>query len=567
MKLPILAAGLGCAALLLCQTGVAPSKPSSGSSVTAGKGEASKSDDPIVIRTTTKLIQINVVVTGKDGKPVSDLKAEDFRVVENGKPQQIRFFALDDGSKPFVSAVQLPDNVFTNRVGKGGEVPTSVTAIVLDGLNTAMEDQVYARQQVLKFLKQITPQDRVALFSVGRTFSVLHDYTSDASSLLEKLDRYAGRTSSLLEDSKPPPEIDPDAPVDPFAPQQDPGIEIRQALFATKQRVETTLLSLQTIGQHLAGVPGRKSIVWVTAGFPLVFQSGQGTRNWEVQSFGPEVDRVVRRLNDANVAVYPVDARGLMIDPGFAASTPTGPRRNQPIFTPPNHETMIELAARTGGRAFYNRNDVGQAVREAVEDSRVSYTLAYYASVPEKKDEYRKIDVEVTRPGVRLRHRKGYIATRETAVATKQLDADLGNAIWSPMDSTFITISGRIDQAEQSDMLYVRILVDPRSLTLTPDGDKWASNLRLLFVQKDEKAILPGGLSDSVRFKMVKAALDRAYREGLMFERAVKRHPSARFIKLAVADEQTGVIGTLTVPLSKVVKFKPSAETGAPTGK
>ncbi|HYP14582.1 MAG TPA: VWA domain-containing protein [Bryobacteraceae bacterium] len=514
-------------------------------------------DDAVTIRTTTKLIQVNVVVHGRDGKVVSGLKQADFRLLEDGKPQAISFFSVDDARKPPGVGTKLPENVFSNNIGRDGVSPTSVTAIVIDALNTDAPDQAYARQQVLKFLSQVQPQDRVALFTIGRGLRVLHDYTSDSAALLVRLDRYLGQNTSLLGDSEAPPPPDPDQPLD-VQQQLEQGVQIRSALFATRQRVETTLQSLQAVGTHLAGLPGRKSIVWVTAGFPLVFQAGQGSMNWEVESFGPKVTRVIQILNDSNVAVYPVDARGLMADPGFSAATASAPSRNARIWSPPNHETMIEFANRTGGKAFYNRNDVGSAVREAVEDGRITYTLAYYPRAAEKEDKFRKIKVEVTRPGFQVRHRKGYIAQKEVAPAAQQIEEDLRHAMWSPVDSTMIPVNGRVDQAEGSDVLRLVLQISLQAVTIQQEGDRWNGKLAFTFVQKDEEGKTFNGSTDTLTLKLTSANYNRMMKEGLLFARDLKRNPAAKFLKVAVVDPASGAVGTMTVPFSRVVAHKPA---------
>src|SRR5688572_1457407 len=135
-----------------------------------------------LIRSTTSLVQVNVIAVGRDGRPVTDLTKEEFVVTEGGKRQVIASFNVHSGTGT-ASSVKLPDNVFSNYLG----VPPSVTAILLDGVNTEGRDRVYARRQVISFLKQIQPEDRIALFSLDTTLRVLHDFTTDSRQLVALL--------------------------------------------------------------------------------------------------------------------------------------------------------------------------------------------------------------------------------------------------------------------------------------------------------------------------------------------------------------------------------------------
>jgi VWFA-related protein len=144
-----------------------------------------------VLRATTRLIQVNVIVHDKDGKPVRDLKKEDFTLLDNGKPQQIAFFSMDSNAVLPQSA-KLPPNVFTNQLRQKSAVPASVTVILIDELNTKIQDQLYARQQVIRYLKTIHPEDRVAIYALGSGLRVLHDFTTDSSDLLRRLEKYTG---------------------------------------------------------------------------------------------------------------------------------------------------------------------------------------------------------------------------------------------------------------------------------------------------------------------------------------------------------------------------------------
>src|SRR5436305_14237131 len=154
---------------------------------------------PSVMKVTTHLVQVNVVAHGKKNEAVDDLKKEDFRIFDNGQPQEIATFSLE-ASKPAEEKLRrtppLPQNTFTNRVELRPNSPNSVTVMLLDGLNTKFQDQAYARQQLIKMLGQLQPDDRVAIYTLGRELKIIHDFTADASSILRALGKEKGRINS-----------------------------------------------------------------------------------------------------------------------------------------------------------------------------------------------------------------------------------------------------------------------------------------------------------------------------------------------------------------------------------
>ena len=146
-----------------------------------------------LLRTTTRLVQINVIVTKHGGASVPGLKKEDFQVFDNGKRQEIRQFSEETRAMLPSAATPLPQGTFTNQLEERSGTPAAVTAILLDGVNTRFSDQAYARKQVVEFLKQIQPADRIAIYTLDtRGLKVLHDYTTDSSDLVAKLAKYQG---------------------------------------------------------------------------------------------------------------------------------------------------------------------------------------------------------------------------------------------------------------------------------------------------------------------------------------------------------------------------------------
>ena len=253
---------------------------------------------------------MSVVAEDKQGRPVVDLKAEELVLSDGGRPERIVSFTAQP--LPSAAATALPPGTFTNRLDRltGGSV--SVTAILFDGLNTPMARQSYARQQVLAFLRQVEPGNTMALYTLGRGLSVLQDLTRDPQPLVRALEQYRGELSAETGAAR----LDTAGTgLEPFGSWLD-ELETNLIEHYAKDRALRTLRSLVAIANHLEKVPGRKNLVWVSGSFPVWIgrdrvRLPERPRPGE-QDLWPEIDRAARALNRANLAVYPVDARGLM---------------------------------------------------------------------------------------------------------------------------------------------------------------------------------------------------------------------------------------------------------------
>lgn len=148
---------------------------------------SSKQSTPQMLRVNTRLVVVNVVAHNKKGEPVKNLAQRDFTVLDNGKRQQISVFAIDRYHILQAPVRLVSSNVFSNRLVTDGRGPSSAVVILLDGVETQLVDSVFARNQIIKFLRQIPRGDRVGLYVLGKLLSVIQDITGNASPLLEAL--------------------------------------------------------------------------------------------------------------------------------------------------------------------------------------------------------------------------------------------------------------------------------------------------------------------------------------------------------------------------------------------
>ncbi len=346
----------------------------------AGFVQDTAQDDPgLVIRSTTSLVQVRVVVQDAGGKYVSDLQREHFQVFDERKPQPITLFSADRGGAP--RALETP--------GAGGDPATVQKAgeyslILLDWLNTAYSDRVRSRDMLLEMLRTYQTRQKVAVYLLAKEPRLVHDFTDDMAELAEAVE------AAGLE----PADMGPDSPVGRFdaryGARSGPRPSVEEQLFFLNNRVSDSFHTLELVADRLARLPGRKSLVWLSAAFPLLVNGGviPGAGAAET-TYYQNLERLLARLNRGDVAVYPVDARGLSLtSKGYTA-------------------TMEQISERTGGVTFAGRNDIGEGIRLALEDMRVSYVLGFHVPAGAAPGLH-AIQVKVKRPNVSVRYRESY---------------------------------------------------------------------------------------------------------------------------------------------------------------
>ncbi len=507
----------------------------------------------LTLRTSTRLVEVSLIVQDGKGRPVADLTPQDLELLEDGRPQKILFFQKEEAQER-AAAVELPPNTFSNRLGRHQASNAAVTVILLDSLNTPFTDRAYAKEQVRAFLKIVRPSDRIALYSLGSKLRVLHEFTSDTEVLLSLLDLHRGENSRSANSNLPPPfsGIIDELGRDPLqAPAE------REGDLQTADRIGSTLQALSAIARRLAGMPGRKNLIWVTAGVPLQMNMTQRSRaSTRLRgSFGDEAARTGRALNDANIAVYSVDARGLFTNPAEEATVKYTRGRPVTVSTPlrameSTWEGMSTLSDMTGGRVFKNRNDVDAAVAEAFEDARVSYSLAYR---PEGAldGKWRRIQVRVLREGLRARHRMGYLAAAggEDAGGERMMD----DLVWSPIDATRIGINAQAARSAENG-IELLLQVDPAWIDFQQAAEgRWSALVELLFVQRDAEGRQVGRPeSKRVELTLKEETYRRVKSEGWITRWPLPEAKGAAALKIAVRDIRTGAAGSLSIPFRKL---------------
>ncbi|HEY6253241.1 MAG TPA: VWA domain-containing protein [Candidatus Angelobacter sp.] len=569
-----------------------------------------------VLKYTSRLILVDVIASDHKGDPVRDLKAEDFTLTEDGDKQELRVFefqAPPDSSTVRASAVATPlpkpaDNVFTNAPRYN--VTRALNVLLLDALNSKSSNQTYAREQMIKFLEKLPPGQPFAVYVLGSRLSLLQDFTSDPAVLKKVITNLKGQASPVLNqpaaNGRSLDQLPAGAALEYMSMFPQMLAQVRQfqqdnIVMQDDFRLRLSLAAMNSLARTLAGYPGRKNLIWLSESFPLSVlpnntypQSGEAGVNaipahgLDSRDYTADVARTTSMLTDAQVAVYPVDIRALVGNEFYSSlsntsqstgdylgrvttarsSTATGPAeaRNQisdELNVTSNellavHSTMNELADRTGGKAYYNRNEVESAIRRTIDDGSVYYTLGYYPANKDWNGKFRKINVKVQRSGIKLHYRVGYLAMDPQAYAkldANQRAAEFGQALSLEFPaSTALVFQARVfpPSAQTNNKVRVSFTIDPHQISFEQaDGLQHASVDCAIaaYTVQGEPIKAEGGTSSAALKPEPFATIMNSF---FPCQRQLALPPGEYLLRLGVRDNRTGLIGTVngsvTVP-------------------
>jgi VWFA-related protein len=530
----------------------------------------------LILRSDTRLIQVSVVATDHKGRPVLDLKREDFLLFEDRRRREIRVFSSDHVGPAPVGPGANGQHRFSNTLDERS-VGSGITVIVLDSMNTKWTDQAQAIRQVVKFLRQVQPEDRIAIYTIGRGgFQVLHDFTRDASDLLENLAHWNGE---IAPPERGPTKSDPGTTLDRVLRGRYPGRLANQIAGANVHNSLGTMTALRAIAQRLEGVPGRKSLIWISDGFPELEWGNLAATAYGTDPRGPELmpsstrrasggeihdsignslsyenefEHAMKDVSQANIAIYPIEASGLLtpMPPASSADAPMSPER----FASRDgmQQTMLAIAKKTGGIAFVNNNDITGAIRTAIEDSRVTYTLGFYPDSDTEVGKFHAIAIKLEgRRDVTLRYRSGYLDEKFSPNDLARRARELEQAFWSPLDANAIPLTAEVERVSGG-FGSIRLNIDPASLNLTAQDGKHTGVVDVLILQRNETGKLFERVNDTIQMNFSDATYERLRASGVPYRRTVALNPQATAMRVVVRDVATGNVGSLTIPSESI---------------
>ena len=551
------------------------------------------------LKVTSRLVDVGLVAFDKKGHPVTDLKASDLEIYDNGHKQEIRSFAQAGGPAPVAAgnnvAAPAEEPTFSNRVTEtsasapASAVESSAGAAILliDENHIAWADMSYARGEILKFLGKLAPGERVGLYSMnGLGFRVLSEVTTDHAALMARMQKFMPSAQSVseaqAEETRNRQHFDevhnaadlntvngnhtdvPDfnQPIDP------------QLMTMGDDPARSALVILAQVARHLAAIPGQKKLVWVS--------SDNVFADWTDQSVGIEkapkpmtsfVLRAQEAMNEAHASIYPFDVSQLevggvsadlynqsvqlapasagaqSVTPGTTTTRNNGPGRIDAAMSQDIHPVqgaVRDVAAATGGRVIRRTGDIAAQLAGIVDDERATYTVSFTPQGP-ADGQYHKIEVKLAgKRGVSLRYRTGYFFDQEPTTLKERFQ----RAVWRPEDVTEIAVTATA--SPESGGANVKVNIAAADLGMEQQAGRWMDKLDIFFIQRDDAGIHAQIEGQTLGLRLKGETYQRLIPAGVPFAHSVLLKPGVASLRVLVVDENSGRMGSVTIPAASM---------------
>ena len=432
----------------------------------------------------------------------------------------------------------LPPGAVSNRLDPQGEAAANATILLFDQKNTPPAYQAFAIQRIVKFVQRRRTRDRIGIYTFGKdhVLRAVQELTDDPELLK--------RAATSLKVLTPSYRV-----LDLTGVSADADVMVLEF----QEREADTKHVLQAIARHLAKVPGRKTLIWVTTSFPLVVE----TRKVYID-FRPDMEAVSHALNEANVALYAVDARGLKgalsgiggvptAELGGPPRVPLPPRAAASNPDPQDRRTMAMLTDLTGGLLFYdNSNGLEDSIRTAIDDGELTYTLGFYPQQEDREGVWHKLKVEVNKRGVSVRHRGNYFASRAAPSANDR--PTLEELLKDSLDATQLgLVAETMPDPERPGFYRTKVNVDLHDVQLVHENARWSGGVDVSFLVEGSGSVSTKTLKIDIPDDQFAAMLEK----GIDAIESMDTAGKAETVRLVVQDRATGAAGSVRIPLAR----------------
>lgn len=542
-------------------------------------------DDGEVVKITTTLVQLDVVVTDKKGNQVTDLSPEDFEILVNGEKQEITNFSyiFSKSSKPNEPGED------TGKVAGNYSIPPPPSklklenvqrtyAVVVDDLGISFQNISYVRQTLRKFInEQMEDGDLVAIVRTGSGVGTLQSFTSNKDQLLAAVEKIRwnpqGRggiwnfdpiETTLREDLETRVDSAGNArSVLGFEEEKEFARQIDQ--FRTENFSIGTLGAMSYIIRGMRGLPGRKSVMFISQGFQsIITRDGITEPNRVFDGLRSLADLA----NRSSVVIYTLDPRGLQnplmanaedVISGSSLSKnsfDTDPREARNARFRDSQQTLRYLAYETGGFPFVNQNDLKKGLREAVEDQSGYYLLGYQPdsdTFNPQKNKFNKVKISVNRNDLKVRYRSGFFAVPDKEVKSTTVAKTPGQQIYgallSPFGSSDISLSLHTLFAEDpQEGIFIRslITIDANDLKFEkkPDG-LFKANFDILAVTFGDNGAPIDETAKNYTISVDKKTYQKILEKGFFYNLVVPLKKAGAYqFRVALRDSATAKVGS-----------------------
>lgn len=512
---------------------------------------------PITFRAEVNYVEVDAVVLDSQGRFVRDLRREDFQILENGKPQTVSNFALVEipvtrQERPLFAPQAVEPDVRTNMSGAEGRV----YVLLLDDVHTHMARSARVRLAVRQFIERnMGANDMAAVVHTSGRQDAGQEFTNNRRLLLQAVDKFMGKKIRSATQEK----------IDEYYRMRDMGRTdeaIRDpAEFERSYYARTVLDTIRNISQLLAGVSGRrKALVFFSEGIDYDITDFMNSR--DALTVITETREAIAAATRGNVNIYSVDPRGLSSfgEEGIEMQVPadadpnlhlgmTGLMREGRLA----QESLRVLADETGGFAAINSNDFATAFQRIVDENSTYYVMGFYPTNDRRDGTFRKIDVRVTRPGVTVKARRGYVASRGRSSSKAEsayagTSAALAAALNAPLQVGGLPLTifaapfrGTAPNAEIALVTHVSGM---QTLTFGQKDGKHTNKLELSVMAVDPLGKVRGGTRETIELGLRPETYQRVRQLGFRILSRFELPPGRYQVRVA-AREEGGKIGSV----------------------
>jgi VWFA-related protein len=505
------------------------------------------------IKAAVNLVEVDVAVTDRDGKLLKGLRQDQFSIAEDGKDQKISSFDYYDVEKleKADAAETAPITIPIGSVAPPEEVRQQardrrMIVLFFDLTSLQPNDLTRATLAAKQFLrKQMTSADLVGVVAFGNQLRVIADFTNDRDLLDSAVDALLPGKEAQLAALAAATSTGIDAAVTEETNAAFTADDTEFNAFNTDRK----LASLESLGDLLRDIPGKKSVLQFTSG---ITQTGEDNRS--------QLRATTDAANRANMSIYTVDSRGLLAEiPGGDASA--GAAGGNAMYTgaavfqqsgarQDSRETLATLASDTGGRSFFDLGDLGQAFHSVQSDTAGYYLLGYYSTNAQHDGRWRTIRVKVAGvAGARVRYRQGYYAPKDFGVyTTEDRERQLEDAMRS--DTPAVELPMAVETA------YFRLgnkqIFVPISAKLASSALQWAQKSGRRQVEFDfaaeirdtQSGRIAGALRDTITVRLDTERYEELQQNALVYQGGIILPPGNYKLKFLARENESGRIGT-----------------------
>jgi VWFA-related protein len=523
-------------------------------------------DSTFTMSLNANIVLNNVVVRDKKtGEVVKGLKASDFTIVEDKKPQRIVSFdyqnvdaaAILNEKTTTTGKASIADMLERNFAASPAQLKDHRLIVLFFDLSSMQDEDIDRAVDAANDYvnKQMAPADLVALVSMSSGLSMDQDFTSDKAALLRGLAKYNGTDTTGLANGTTG---STDGTSDDTSTFSADDTEYNSL------NTDRELLAIRAIAKSLERVDQRKSMLYFSGGL---------TRN------GIENQASLRAATNeaakANLAIYSVDVRGLQALPPVGDASKGSLRGNsaysgkaataQLSANFASQETLSTLSTDTGGKAFFDSNDLGPAFQQVQHDTEAYYILGFHSTNQARDGSYRHLTIKVNRSDVKIEYRPGYYAPADFQhQKTEDRELALTEQMRSALPATDIALYLQALYFRQKDNLYfvpVSLLVPGSQIPFVKGGDKDKASLDIMGQVRDAQGLAVGNARETVKLSLDEA--QQVQRKNIQYSTGFTLAPGRYHLKFIVRENQSGNMGSfetdIQVPDLKKTPLKMSS--------